>query len=135
MVAQNNHPHIEKRRFKRISVPTGTTAVFNDETDSLSTVFVMNISEAGLLLCDYFPEIRYDLDKKMHDIFINILSNDSDDGLNTENRVSLLINQGVVVRSSMEKALNRVFYGVSFLYCNPSMQEKIRDLVKNTPEY
>ena len=51
---------VEARSSKRIPVPKGSTALFRNEDKFLDFAYVENISETGMLICDCFPEQRYE---------------------------------------------------------------------------
>lgn len=130
----NTASFIEKRIVPRFQLPRGTTALFKKGDGSLATVYTRNISESGMLICDIFPVKRYRLDSIIKDIFINIPDDQIDEASRSNDKTSLFIDQGQIVRYFLDEIPHTTCYGISFMDENTSIKKRINNLVNNFPE-
>ena len=119
---------LEKRRAKRIAAPDGTTVLLRWDNGPLGPIDLMDISVAGMLICNYNNEKMYPVNSLINDIIIDIppceLSNNS--------KIWLLINYGKVVRSFVDEVSKTSYYGIELIDENPYVKEKIASLVNNS---
>jgi len=119
----------EKRRAKRIIVPTGSTALFLNGAGSMEKSNVQDISAIGMLLCEYSGSAKkHPADSLIYNIYVDIPSSESNSG----SRINLLVDGGKVVRSFFDQASETVCYGIEFNYESSYVKEKIERLVNNT---
>ena len=115
----------EKRRFKRIPAPVGTTALFKNIDGSLEKLHVRDISVIGMLVCGYNSAKRYPINSTINDILIDI----PPDELNAGSRISLLIDNCKIVRSFFEQDSKILCHGIELTYKSSYLKEKIESLV------
>jgi hypothetical protein len=118
----------EQRRAERIVVPVKSTALFSNGSGAMDKIYIRDISEVGMLLCDYFGSAKkYSLNSSIYNIIIDIPPSDSSAGKGA----SFIIDKGIVVRSYVEQSTNVLCYGIDFVCESRYMKDKIRCLVSN----
>ena len=116
---------IEKRRFKRISAPAGTTVLFKNINGYYEKLLVRDISLTGLLVCDYNSAKRYPKNSTINDILIDIPPSE----LSAGKRISLLVDNCKVVRSFFDQDSKILCHGIKFMNMSSYLKEEIEDLV------
>lgn len=116
---------LQRRSCGRIKVPSGTRALVRNGNDVMSTVFVHDLSAAGMLICNGPAEYQYSTDTIISDIVVSIPPGASGGEVATARKVLPLINQGKVVRSFVDKKSHRSCHGISFHYDSSYVRETI----------
>lgn len=115
----------QQRSCHRVTFPPGTRALVKRQNDSMATVFVHDLSAAGMLICNDPLDGEYDKDSVISDIVISIPAR----GGAIARRVLPLISRGQIVRSYTDQETMRPCHGVSFQYDSRYVEETIRLLV------
>ena len=118
----------QKRSCNRVVFPPGTRALVKRENEAMSTVFVHDLSSAGMLICNDPADGEYDKDSIISDIVVSIPSC-GDNGGGRARKVLPLISRGQIVRSFLDKESQRPCYGVSFQYDSSYVEETISQMV------
>ena len=116
----------EKRRFKRIPAPIGTTVLLRNSGVGLDKIYVQDISLIGMLVCDHNSEERYPINSSINNIFVDIPPCE----LSDNKRIYLLIDNGKIVRSFFDQASKAFCYGIELTYNNSYVKGKIESLGK-----
>ena len=116
--------YLQRRRHKRIPVPVGTRAmVKKNGNDLMKTVYVMDISAAGMLFCNGALADEFPVDSFIKDIIVSIPPlQEKADGTR---RLSPLIRKGRVVRTFVDNKTKRSCYGISFEYDSSDVQQSL----------
>ena len=115
----------EKRRAKRIPAPVGTTALIKNSAGSLDTVYVRDISVAGLLVYGYISGERYPVSTLINGFLIDIPPCE----LTANSRVYLLVNGGKVVRAFFDQVSKTFCYGIELINQSSYAKERLESLV------
>ena len=98
-----------------MSVPVGTRAMVKKSgNDLVQTLYVMDISAAGMLFCDVSSVDEHAVGSYINDIVVSL---PHEQGEKVGPRKLLpLIHKGKVVRAFVDKETSRSCYGISFEY-------------------
>ena len=127
MIHKDTPPISERRRAKRLPVPSGTVAYIKNSKGSTDKVYVKDISAVGILVYGYYSDVTYPLNTLVTDIVISIPACK----LRGTSRISLVVGEGKVVRSFFDRASQSTCYGIEFTHKSLSFNDKIEKLVKN----
>lgn len=119
----------QKRICKRVIFPPGTRALVKKENESMATVFVHDLSSAGMLICNDPADGEYDQDSIINDIVVSIPVPSDNQGGIVARKVLPLISRGQVVRSFMDGETSRLCYGIAFQYDSSYVRETISQLI------
>lgn len=114
---------LQRRQSPRIPLPYGTRAMLRKNGKFISTLFVRDISTAGMLICTGSASFGIDVNAELRDIVIAIPEYGSN-----PSRTLPPIDNGQVVRSYFEKENNTYCYGVAFHYESPYVREALKRL-------
>ena len=126
--------YLQRRISKRVPVPVGTRAmVKRDVSHLMKTVYLMDISEAGMLFCDGASEVGYPVGSFINDIVVSLppqpLNGSTiDSGLR---KVLPLIHKGRVVRTFVDKQTGRNCCGVEFSHGSSYVKDTLRRKISN----
>ena len=95
----------------------------------MATVFVHDLSAAGMLMCNDPAEGEYATDSIINDIVVSIPPRGSAGEVSTARKVLPLICRGRIVRSFVDQETQRPCYGVSFHYDSNYVKETISQVV------
>ncbi|MDF1578840.1 MAG: hypothetical protein RQ753_10395 [Desulfurivibrionaceae bacterium] len=129
-VAMPEELHCQQRRAcPRVMVPPGTRALVKNGSQAMATVFVHDLSAAGMLMCNDPAEGEYATDSIINDIVVSLPAGGTAHGEGNVRKVLPLIGQGRIVRSYLDKETQRPCYGVSFQYESVYVKETINQIV------
>ncbi len=120
---------LQRRAFNRVKVPAGTRALVKREDEAMTTIFVYDLSVAGMLMCSDPAEGEYATDSLISDIVISIPPGKAAGEVSIARKVLPLIGRGRIVRSFVDQETLRPCYGVSFHYDSQYVQENIKQVV------
>ena len=127
MDSKDSVPLTEKRRFKRIPAPVGTTALLRNSGTGRDKIYVQDISMIGMLVCDHNSEELYSINSSINNILVDIPPCKISDN----KRILLLIDNGKIVRSFFDQASKAFCYGIELTYESSYVKGKIENIVKN----
>lgn len=111
--------YLQRRRYERVPVPVGTRAmVKKNGNDLMQTVYVMDLSAAGMLFCCGASTHEYPVDSILKDIIVSVPHHQgkADDANFSTRKLSPLIQKGKIVRTFVDNKTSRSCYGISFEY-------------------
>lgn len=120
---------LQRRSCSRIKVPAGTRALVRRGNEAMATVFVRDLSVAGMLICNDPAEGEYLTDSIISDIIVSIPPQGTAGEVATARKVLPLISQGRIVRSFVDQETNRPCYGVSFCYDSSYVKDTISQVI------
>ncbi|MEN8135514.1 MAG: PilZ domain-containing protein [Thermodesulfobacteriota bacterium] len=100
----------EKRLYKRILAPIGTTALIKNSSGYMDTLYVKDISVVGILANGFISTEKYPINTLIDGILLNVPPCE----LSAYRRISLIINEGKVIHSLIDKVSKTVCYGIEF---------------------
>ncbi|MCK4839093.1 MAG: PilZ domain-containing protein [Desulfobulbaceae bacterium] len=119
----------QRRSSTRVKVPVGARALIRKENEKIATVFITDLSAAGMLMCNDLAEGEYDTDSIISDIVVSIPPIGAAGEVSTVRKVLPLIARGRIVRSFVDQETLRPCYGVSFHYDSKYVKESIDQVV------
>ena len=114
MIHKDTPPISERRRAKRLPVPSGTVAYIKNSKGSTDKVYVKDISAVGILVYGYYSDVTYPLNTLVTDIVISIPACK----LRGTSRISLVVGEGKVVRSFFDPILKTSCHGIELMDAN-----------------
>ena len=120
---------LQRRSCSRVKVPFGTRALVKTGNDIISTVFVNDLSAAGMSMCNDPTGGDYATDSVIKDIVVSIPNSTFSGESRASRKVLPLISQGRIVRSFVDHETSRPCYGISFDHDSNYVKETIRQAV------
>lgn len=120
---------LQKRACPRVAFPPGTRALIKRDNQAMSTVFVHDLSSAGMLICNDPADGEYDRDSIISDIVVSIPARSDNGRGGSARKVLPLISRGQIVRSYRDQETMRPCYGVSFQHDSRYVEETIGQVV------
>ena len=121
MIHKDTPPISERRRAKRLPVPSGTVAYIKNSKGSTDKVYVKDISAVGILVYGYYSDVTYPLNTLLTDIVISIPACK----LRGTSRISLVVEEGKVVRSFFDPILKTSCHGIELMDANTHITDKL----------
>lgn len=111
---------LQRRTYPRVTMPQGTVAILKKDGKLLNSLYVRDISPAGMLVCTTSPSSGIDVSVLLSDIVISI-----PDGNGRRGRNFPPIDRGQVVRSFFEEENHTYCHGIAFDYESSYVREAL----------
>ncbi len=121
--------YLQRRACHRVKLPIGTRALVKNGNRDMATVFVQDLSAAGMLMFNDPAEGEYSKDSIINDIVVSIPPGGRGHSEGSIRKVLPLIGQGRIVRSYLDEETRRPCYGVSFQYESSYVKETINQII------
>lgn len=119
---------LQRRRYKRVSAPSGTRAIFKLDNTIMDSVHVTDISAGGMQVCSGISSERYPVNSLINEIFIAIPPK-TNGSVCKSRRIMPLIRQGKIVRSFVDQESHLSCFGVSFSNDSSYVRKNLEELV------
>lgn len=111
---------LQRRSHQRVTVPQGTRAILKKDGRLLKSLYVRDISPAGMLVCTTSPASSLTVESVLEDIVISFPDNGDEPG-----RILPPIDKGVVVRTFAEEGKHIFCHGIAFNYESAYIREAL----------
>lgn len=111
---------LQRRSHSRIKMPQGTKAIIKKDGKLLNSLYVRDLSAAGMLVCTATPVSGLSEEAALSDIVIALPDNEVGRG-----RLLPPIDRGQVVRTFFEEESQIYCHGIAFNYESPYVREAL----------